>query len=132
MLKPLIAFLTVFFGVSAVADTPSPTVVVMGGADSKFSVSIGATRPTDLLRAFSQIHRQNPTGPVHLLVPSDASIAQIANVLGTMGKAEIAAPRVFVYSNRRDIMTELSLGCPYLFSDKAEALILAHGRSTCP
>jgi hypothetical protein len=132
MLKPVIALLTVAFSVSAVADRPSPTVVVMGGAESKFSVSIGATRPTDLLRAFSQIHRQNPGGPVHLLVPSEASIAQITNVLGTMGKAEIAATRVFVYSKRRDTMTELSLGCPYLFSDRAAALTLAHGRSTCP
>lgn len=132
MLKPTVAILMGLLCISASAQTLGPIVVVMDGANTSYSVTIDSKKPVDLLRAFSQIHRDSPGRPIRLLIHSEASISRLTNLLGIMSKAELPAPTIFVFTKERDTMVELSVGCVYLFSDRPESAKLAHGRSKCP
>ena len=130
-LKVLAAILSGLLCSGAQADTPERLVVSIGGAASGFAITVGQSKPSDLLLALSQLHAEKPNRPVLLLVHEDTPIAKIANVLGIMSKAQMLKPRIFTYTKRRDTVVEVSWGCEFLYPSEHSELTLAHGARTC-
>jgi hypothetical protein len=130
-LKLLAAVLGVLLFSGAQADSPERLVVSIGGADSDFAITVGPSKPADLLLALSEMHAEKPDRPVLLLVHEDTPIAKIANVLGIMSKAQMPKPRIFSYTSHRDTMVEISWGCEFLYPSAHSELTLAHGAKTC-
>ncbi len=123
-------------GVLLAATTPaaetSNIVVTLDRVASKPVVLLNSQAIGDPLMALSRLHKDGvPDKPVLLLVHPKVTLDEITNMLGVMYKAQTATPRIFVFSEDKSTMKELSIGCPMMFSTNLAKLTPAHGGLGC-
>jgi hypothetical protein len=115
---------------SAGAEDPNKVIVTLEGAKGGSGISVNSRPTDDLLLTLGELHAKQLT-QVYVLVHEDASLGALWNLLGIIGKVGLPNPKMFVYTEDKGVMQELSFGCIFIFSADAE-LTLAHGRKTCP
>ena|ERR1044072_1207618 len=127
-----LVFAVLSLRIGAACAEPSNIVVTIDRANDKPVWLLNSKPMRAPLLTLSELKKDGtPDVPVLLLVHPKTTIDELSNALGTMSKAQTAKPRVFVFSEDKSVMYELSVGCPMLFSTDLSAVVPAHGGLGC-
>jgi hypothetical protein len=105
-----ISALFLFFAPSLLPQEshPKPTTVVVEKVGGRVTYKVDSRQVDDLLRALNQVaDRSGPNQPVNVIVDSRLPSAQIWNVDGVAGKAQLANLQFFVFFHETDMMSEI-------------------------
>jgi hypothetical protein len=87
---------------------PKPTTVLVEKVSGRVIYKIDSRQVDDLLRGLNQVaDRSGPNQPVNVIVDSRLPAAEIWNVDGVAGKAQLTSLRFFVFFHETDMMTEI-------------------------
>ena len=101
-------FLFVVPGLLSQEALPKPTTVVVQKVGGHVTYKVDSRQVDDLLRALNQVaDRSGPNQPVNVIVDSRLPAAEIWNVDGVAGKAQLTNLRFFVFFHETDMMTEI-------------------------
>jgi hypothetical protein len=105
-----ISAMFLFFAPSLLAQEahPKPTTVVVEKAAGRVIYKVDSRQVDDLLRALNQVaDRSGPNQPVNVIVDSRLPAAEIWNVDGVAGKAQLTNLRFFVFFHETEMMAEI-------------------------
>jgi hypothetical protein len=89
---------------------PKPTTIVVEKVSGRVTYKVDSRQVDDLLRALNQVaDRRGPNQPVNVIVDSRLPSAEIWNVDGIAGKAQLTNLRFFVFFHETEMMTEIKL-----------------------
>lgn len=87
---------------------PKPTTVVVEKVGARLTYKVDSRQVDDLLRALNQVaDRNGRTQPVNVIVDSRLPSAEIWNVDGIAGKAQLTNLRFFVFFHETEMMSEI-------------------------
>jgi hypothetical protein len=87
---------------------PKPTTVIVEKVGGRVIYKVDSRQVDDLLRALNQVaDRSGPNQPVNVIVDSRLPAAEIWNVDGVAGKAQLTNLRFFVLFHETEMMTEI-------------------------
>ena len=85
-----------------------PTTVVVEKVGGRVTYKVDSQRVDDLLRTLDQVaDRSGPNQPINVIVDSRLPTAEIWNVDGIAGKAQLTNLRFFVLFHETEMMTEI-------------------------
>jgi hypothetical protein len=85
-----------------------PTTVVVEKVSGRVRYKVDSRQVDDLLRALNQVADRSGTNhPVNVIVDSRLPCAELWNVDGVAGKAQLTHLRFFVFFHETEMMTEI-------------------------
>jgi hypothetical protein len=85
-----------------------PTTVVVEKVGGRVTYKVDSRQVGDLLRALNQVADRSGTNqPVNVIVDSRLPCAELWNVDGVAGKAQLTNLRFFVFFHETEMMTEI-------------------------
>src|SRR5579863_1587271 len=98
-----------------------PTTVVVEKVGGRVIYKVDSRQVDDLLRTFNQVaDRSGPNQPVNVIVDSRLPSAEIWNVDGVAGKAQLTNLRFFVFFHETQMMAEIKQMPAVAFSTSPE------------
>jgi hypothetical protein len=90
------------------ASRPKPTTILVERVGGRVSYKVDSRQVDDLLMALNQVaDRRGPNQPVNVIVDSRLPSAEIWNVDGVAGKAQLTNLRFFVFFQETEMMSEI-------------------------
>ncbi len=132
-MKYIASFLLLLILAGTAHSNEQPNIVVsVEHSTAGFVVLLDGKKESNILLALSERnHPDKPSKLAFLFVDPKTTIHEMSNMLGIMSKAGFIKPRIFVVSEDKTVMSELTTGCSMLYSSDASKFVLAHGGYGC-